>query len=172
MSESKATLAAKLPKLRKQLANAEATASGLRIKIAQIEAQLGGQPVPISGLDALWKVALPIARNRSSKHKCRIEFNRIPKAERPTIETMITALKIWNRCLEWKKDGNQFVPALDRWIKERRWEDLPEDHTPSARYQTIPSAPRPHDPADEITDPAEIAKFLSLKPDRIERVRS
>ena len=167
MSESKATLAGKLPKLRKALADAEATASGLRIKIAQIEAQLDGQAVPLSGLDALWKVALPIARNRSSKHKCRIEFNRIPKADRPAIETMISALKIWNRCLEWKKDGNQFVPALDRWIKERRWEDLPEDHTPSARYQTIPR-PMPQNAPEEAASPAEIAAILgALKPKRM-----
>jgi hypothetical protein len=167
MSESKATLAAKLPKLRKQLADAEATASGLKIKIAQIEAVLDNQPVPVSGLDALWKVALPISRNRSSKHSCRQAWNMIPKGERPTIETMIAALKIWNRCQEWKKDGNQFVPALDRWIKERRWEDLPEVPQASARYQTISKPIPQHDPSEEITDPAEIAKFLSLRPPRM-----
>lgn len=167
MSESKTALAAKLPMLRKQLADAEATVSGLKIKVAQIEALLDGQPVPLSGLDALWKIALPIARNRSSKHLCRKAWNMIPKGERPTIETMIAALKIWNRCLEWKKDGNQFVPALDRWIRERRWEDPPEVPAPSARYQTILKPAAPHNPADEVTDPAEIAKLLGIKPPRM-----
>lgn len=167
MSASKSTIATSLLQLRKKLADTEATASGLKLKIAQAEARITGQPVPINGLDALWKVALPIARNRSSKHLCRKAFNLIPKAERPDIDTMISALKVWNRSLEWKKDGNQFVPALDRWIKERRWEHLPEVPTPSARYVTIiPQKPKP-DPEDEITDPAEIAKFLSLKPERV-----
>lgn len=167
MSESKSALAAKLPKLRKQLADAEAAASTAKLKIAQIEALLDHQPVPVSGLDALWKIALPIARNRSSKHCCRIEWNRIPKAERPTIEQMLESLRKWNRCPEWKQDGNQFVPALHRWIKERRWEDTPEPPTPSARYQHIEKAAAPHDPADEISDPAEIAKILGIRPPRM-----
>lgn len=167
MSDSKAVIAAKANKLRKQLAAAEATVSDLKIKLAQAEAKLTGTAVPLSGLEALWKIALPISRNRSSKHKCRIEFNRIPKSERPTIDTMTHALKSWNRCLEWKKDGNQFVPALDRWIKERRWEDLPEVPTPSARYQTIPRPAAPADPTDAVTDAAEVAKLLSMKPERV-----
>lgn len=167
MSASKAAVATTLTQLRKKLADTEATASGLKLKIAQAEAQITGQPVPLSGLDALWKIALPIARNRSSKHLCRKAFNLIPKGERPDIETMISALKVWNRSLEWKKDSNQFVPALDRWIKERRWEDLPEVPTPSARYVTILTPKPKPNPADEITDPAEIAKFLSLKPERV-----
>jgi hypothetical protein len=167
MSASKATIATTLTQLRKKLADTEATASGLKLKIAQMEAQITGQPVPLSGLDALWKVALPIARNRSSKHLCRKAWNLIPKGERPEVETMISALKVWNRSLEWKKDGNQFVPALDRWIKERRWEDLPEVPTPSARYVTIPKPTQKADPDQEITDPAEIAKFLSIQPDRV-----
>ena len=167
MSASKSTIATTLTQLRKKLADTEATASGLKLKIAQAEAQITGQPVPINGLDTLWKAALPIARNRSSKHLCRKAWNLIPKAERPTIETLVSALKVWNRCLEWKKDSNQFVPALDRWLKERRWEDLPEVPIPSARYVTIiPPKPTPN-PAEEITDPAEIAKFLCLTPNRV-----
>jgi hypothetical protein len=167
MSASKEAIAATANKLRKQIADCEATLSGLKLKLAQAEAKLTGQPVPVSGLDALWKVALPISRNRSSKHLCRKAWNLIPKNDRPTIETMIHALKTWNRCMEWKKDGNQFVPALDRWIRERRWEDLPEVPQASARYQTIPKPVVKHDPSEEITDPAEIAKFLSIKPPRM-----
>lgn len=167
MSESKAALAARANKIRKQLADAEATASGLRIKLAQAEALLTGKAVPVSGLDALWKIAMPIARSRSSRHLCRKAWNMIPKADRPEIQTMVEALKVWNRCPEWKKDGNQYVPALDRWIKERRWEDLPEVPAPSARYQTIPRPAAPVDPSEAVTDAAEVAKLLSMRPDRV-----
>ena len=153
--------------LRKKLADAEATVSGLRIKLAQAEAKQTGQPVPVSGLDALWKIALPIARNRSSKHLCRKAWNLIPRGDRPTIETMLPALKVWNRSIEWKKDGNQFVPALDRWIKERRWEDLPEDAAAPSRYPTAPK-PRIQSNPDEAATPAEIAELLAaLKPRRM-----
>lgn len=167
MSASKEALKITANKLRRQIADAEATLSGLRIKLAQAEAKLGGQPVPVAGLDVLWKTALPIARNRSSKHLCRKAWNMIPKGERPTIETMVAALKVWNRCLEWKKDGNQFVPALDRWIKERRWEDLPEVPQASARYQTIPKA-LPKTTPEESATPDEIREILgALKPPRM-----
>jgi hypothetical protein len=167
MSESKATLTARANKLRKQLADAEAVVAGLTLKLAKTEAQLTGQTVPISGLDELWKIALPIARTRSSKHLCRKAWNMLPKGERPTIATMISALKIWNRCREWKKDGNQFVPALDRWIRERRWEDLPEVEQASSRYRTAPKPIPQADPTEAVTDKAEIAALLRIKPLRM-----
>lgn len=167
MSAAKEALKTSATKLRKQIADCEATLSGLRLKLTQAEAKLTGEPVPVSGLDALWKIALPIARNRSSKHLCRKAWNLIPKGERPTIETMLHALKTWNRCQEWKKDGNQFVPALDRWIKERRWEDLPEVPQASARYQNFPKPLPTHTPEESAT-PEEIAEILgSIKPKRM-----
>ena len=167
MSASKEALKITANKLRKQIADCEATLSGLKLKLAQAEAKLTGQPVPVSGLDALWKVALPIARNRSSKHLCRKAWNLIPKGERPTIEVMIHALKTWNRCIEWKKDGNQFVPALDRWIRERRWEDLPEVPQASARYQNFPK-PLPQTTPEESASAQDIAEILgALKPKRM-----
>lgn len=168
MSDSKQTLISKASTLRRRIAETQADLDNLRAKLASAEARLSGESAPVvSGLDMLWKIALPIARNRSSKHLCRKAWNMIPKGERPTIETMINALKIWNRCIEWKKDGNQFVPALDRWIKERRWEDLPEVPTPSARYQTIQKALPQIAPGEAVTDRAEIAALLSLKPKRM-----
>ncbi len=167
MSESKADIQAKLPRLRKQLADAEATVSGLKLKIAQAEAKLTGQPVPVSGLDALWKVALPISKTRSSKQLCRKAMNLIPKGERPTIEVMVHALKIWNRCTEWKKDGNQYALGLDRWIKERRWEDLPEveqaqSRTPRTLKPVAQTAPEEAATAEDIA-----AAFASLQPRRM-----
>jgi hypothetical protein len=151
----------------KQIADHEAKISALRLKLAQLQAKVHGQSAPISAFVIFWKSALPIARNRSSKHLCRKALNLIPKAERPTMEEMISAIKIWNRCAEWKKDGNQFVPALDRWIRERRWEDLPEVAEAGSRYRNAPVSLPKSDPADAVNDPAEVAKLLSLKPTRM-----
>lgn len=160
---SKAALRATENRLRRELADAEATVSDISIKLAGVVAQLGGESVPVSGIDALWKVALPTARTRSSKHKCRKAWNLIPKAQRPEIETMINALKVWNRCPEWKRDGNQFVPALDKWIKERRWEDLPEVSEAPSRARTLPKVIVQSDPSEAVTDREEIASLLRMR---------
>ena len=167
MSASIEALKVSANKLRKQIATLEATLSGLRLKLAKIEANLTGSPEPISGLDVLWKTAYPIARNRSSKQQCRIEWNRIPKAERPPVEEIIKALKIWNRSEDWKKDGNSFVPGLHKWIKNRCWEDLPDVPQPSARYQNIHKTSAPHPPTEPVTDSAEIAALLALTTTRV-----
>lgn len=72
--------------LRKKLAEAEAVADQLRAKLT-------GGPIPLSGLELLWQAALPKSRERSSKHRCRTAWNRIPQGERPRMEVMIAALK-------------------------------------------------------------------------------
>ena len=169
MSISKATLTATAERLRKQVSTAEASLETLRHKLAAAEAKILNAPAPLSGLDQLWKTALPMARLRSSKFQCRSQWNRIPPAERPPLEVAISALKAWNRSSEWKKDGNLFVPGLHRFIQNRMWEDLPEGSTRDglARYRTTPKPIPQHLPEDEITDPAEIARFLSLRPLRV-----
>ncbi len=167
MAESKTNSAATAERLRKQIAKAEAALDILKNKLAKAEARVSGAPAPVTGLDLLWKEAFPIAKTRSSKFACRTEWNRIPLSERPTIAEALSALKIWKRCDEWKADGNTFVPGLHKWIKNRQWENLPEVTVvdPSARYRSAPKKPEPpSDPSEEVTDPAEIAKILGIKP--------
>lgn len=170
MSASKAQLQSQAETLRKKLAASEATTEILRGKLAKIDAQLTGTPAQVTGLDLLWDAALPMSRTRSSKVQCRSQWNRIPPAERPTVQAAVAALKAWNRCSEWKKDGNQFAPGLHKFIQNRQWESLPEGFVLGdglARYRTTPKPLPVSNPDDEITDPAEIARFLSIKPDRV-----
>lgn len=169
MSKSKEKLIADAERLRLQIADAEANLGHLKAKLARLEAQLTGEPVPSFGLDQLWKTALPIGRTRSSKQNCRIEWNRIPKHDRPTIQTAVDALKIWNRCEEWKKDGHAYVPGLHRWIKSRQWENLPEVSTRdvSARYR-VPQKPVQQTAPEDIATQEDIADILSvLRPNRM-----
>jgi len=166
MSTAQDKLRAQAAALRKKLADAEAVADQHRARLAILEARITGGPVPLSGLEILWQTALPKSRERSSKHRCRTAWNRLPQSERPRVEILLAALKAWNRCEEWKKDGNQFAPGLHRFIAERMWESLPEGDTRDglARYRCTPK-PIPHTaPEDAISDPAEIAAFLSLRP--------
>jgi hypothetical protein len=112
----------------------------------------------------LWKAALPNSRNRSSKHQCRVEWAKIPKAERPLIETLVSALKTWNRSAAWRQDSNAYVPGLHRFIQRRLWEDLPEVMEAGSRYRHAPIIQPARDGSGEVTDAAEIASLLSLKP--------
>lgn len=166
MSAGRDKLESQAARLRDELATAEAIVSDIKTRLAKIEAKLTGEPAPQTGLDMLWAAALPIARTRSSKIQCRTEWLRIPVSARPPVRTVIDALKIWNRCEEWKKDGNAFVPALHRWLKNRQWENLPESSKPdpSARYRTAqPTAPAPL--TDE--DQEALREFLKLPSKRI-----
>lgn len=166
MSAAQDKLRSQAATLRKKLAAAEASADQLRARLAIIEARLTGGPIPLSGLEILWQAALPMSRQRSSKHRCRTAWNRIPQAERPRVEEMIAALKAWNRCHEWKKDGSQFAPGLHRFISERMWEDLPEGEEKRSRYRSAAPAAPTTTPEDQVTDRAEIAALLSIRPTR------
>ena len=158
MSKEQDKLNAQVNRLARQVAEAEAALGSLRAKLARAEARLTGSPAPETGLELLWKSALPIARIRSSKYRCRVEWNRIPQHERPTVKTALSALHAWNRCDEWKKDSNQFAPGLHRFIKERLWEDVPESPSAASRYRSTPP-PAPPEQTDE--DRAALLEFLS-----------
>lgn len=168
MSKAREKQEAAVERLRRQLADAEALAGNLRARLDKAEAKLTGETPQQTGLDLLWDAAPPMARTRSSKFKCRAAWNRIPLSDRPRISVLIDALKIWARCQEWRKDDGQFVPALDRFIRDRRWESLPEcsRNDVAARYRTT-RKPLPAPTGDEITDPAEIARLLSVHPQRM-----
>lgn len=160
----------KIAAVRAQLAKAEATVETLRSKLAKLEAKAAGNPVPITGLDLLWKAAVPMSRMRSSKLQCRQSWNQIPVSDRPSVQVAIDALKAWNACEEWKKDGNAYVPGLHRWIRNRQWEDLPEtkaERDGLARYRVAPKPIPVPRPEDAVTDRQSIAELLSLSPKRM-----
>lgn len=168
MTKAEKQLQARADKLRSKLAEAEALAEHLRNQLAKIDKRITGEPDKQTGLELLWKAAPPMARTRSSKVQCRKAWNLIPEAERPKIAEIIAAMRAWSRCWDWKKDGGMFVPGLHRWIQDRRWENLPEDTagTGTRGFEAPKRAPQA-DPADVVTDPAEIAKLLSRRVQRI-----
>ena len=169
MTPADKKLHARANRLRDSIAKAQGTVDHLQAQLRKVEAKLAGDPPTETGLDLLWEAAPAMARNRSSRLKCRVAWNKVPVTERPRIPELISALKVWSRCQEWRKDDGQFVPALDRWIKERRWVDLPEDgkNDVAARYRTTPKPIAPTSPEDAVTDPAEIAKLLSVRAPRM-----
>lgn len=171
MTSAEKKLHAQAEKLRDQLAKAQAIVDDLAARLRKVEGKISSDPSPETGLEILWKEAPRMARTRSSKFKCRAAWNRIPPTQRPRVVEVIAALKAWSRCSEWKKDDGQFVPALDRWIKERRWESLPEESNSdvAARYRVASKPARFTAPEDVATpeDIAEIFKALSPKSRRM-----
>lgn len=159
MSETEETIG----KLRRQIAELESRLDALRIRLAKAEAKLSGTKpaAPGTGLEMLWAAALPKARERSSRHRCRVEWNRIPIAERPLVKTLLDALQAWNRCEAWRCDGHAFVPGLHRFIKDRMWEDLPQDSRRIIDRPTTKTAPTPTRTEE---DEAALREFLNLKP--------
>ena len=165
MSESKAKSQATANRLRKQIAAAEAKLDIDKAKLAKIEAQLEGKPAPVTGLDKLWNIAPAMARKRSSKFDCRKAWNKIPVGERPTIAEVISAMELWCKDKEWRREDDTYVYGLDKWITKRQWENLPEITVvnPSARYSTPVRKPQqPADPSDEVTDPEEMRRLLGM----------
>lgn len=152
--------AAKIAKLRKEIALLEAQLGGLREDLARLE-RAPGDESPLSGLDLLWKAALPKSRERSSRYQCRVAWNSIPKADRPDLEVAVAALRAWNKSEEWSKDGGKFAPGLHLFISRRRWEDVPEVRDPIAKYRPAkPAAPAPVSKAEDFASEAEIAAIL------------
>jgi hypothetical protein len=81
----------------------------------------------------IWNLAPSKSRTRSSKKKVFDAWRRVPKNARPTPLDLITAIKAWASCEDWTKDGGQFAPGLHLWIKDQKWEDLPEGSTPTTK---------------------------------------
>ena len=152
--------AAKIAKLRKEIVALEAKLGGLREDLARLERH-EGDTSPLSGLDLLWKAALPISRQRSSKHQCRVAWHRLPAAERPPIEEAVAALKAWNQCDQWTKDRNAYAKGLHLFIQYRLWEDVPQVSDPLAKYRpSKPAAPVAPPAAGELADADDVAEIL------------
>ena len=72
----------------------------------------------------LWNNSPKQARNRSSKKKVADAWNRVKS--KPDKNQILDAMDAWCRCDDWRKDQGQFIQGLHIWIKDEKWEDLPD----------------------------------------------
>ncbi|RYD18853.1 MAG: hypothetical protein EOP88_21160 [Verrucomicrobiaceae bacterium] len=165
MSLSKDAKAARIARQECKVSDLEAALDHEREKLAGMKGE-GPQVDQADDITPLWEVAPDMARKRSSPLKCRKAWKRIKPADRPSMEDVLLAMFAWKRDPEWKRDGGQFVPALDRWINEQRWEDPPQQTEAPSRAR-LPQKPLPVASDEAVTDPAEIAALLGTKPRRI-----
>ena len=159
---------ATIESLRRQVADAEAVLGGLRARLAKMEAAAAGEAAPVCGLDLLWDAALPISRQRSSRHKCRLAWARLPASARPTIARAVAALEAWNRCKQWCLDDHLYAKGVDKFISNRMWEDLPVESKAAAplhrNMSPTPKPPAGPDANAEKLSKDEIARLLGRQP--------
>jgi hypothetical protein len=86
---------------------------------------------------SLWNNTPKSSRNRSSKKKVAEAWKRVES--KPDQETLLNAINAWCRCEDWKKDSGQFIPGLHIWIKDEKWESLPEAASNQPQQQTMPN---------------------------------
>ncbi len=79
---------------------------------------------------SLWKQAPEKSRRRSSQVKVNRAWKAVRASERPSRDELLHAIGCWKQSEDWQKDGGQFAMALDRWIRERQWQNCPDLEIP------------------------------------------
>ena len=74
----------------------------------------------------LWNNSPAKARNRSSKKKVSEAWKKIKTSDRPCSQQLVEAIKAWSLTEDWQ---NGYAPGLHLWIKDEKWQDLPEHGT-------------------------------------------
>lgn len=80
----------------------------------------------------LWNEAPEKSRRRSSKAQVFEAWQKIKTSSRPPREILIPAMTAWSKCDDWTKDEGEYVQGLHLWIKNRKWESLPESKKPAS----------------------------------------
>ena len=85
------------------------------------------RPVLSGPLGALWSLCPAKGRERSSKKKVATAWKNLKP--QPTIEAVTESLKLWIESDEWSREDGRFVPALDRWLRDRKFDTVPSPKT-------------------------------------------
>tara|TARA_R110000787_G_scaffold5230_3_gene19253 strand:+ start:856 stop:1671 length:816 start_codon:yes stop_codon:yes gene_type:complete len=80
-------------------------------------------------VDAAWKNCPAKGRNRSSREKVKKAFNQIQAKARPTAAAITCSMLAWAESPDWIKDGGEFVCGCHIWVKDKKWENPPEETT-------------------------------------------
>ncbi len=92
-------------------------------------------------VEALWKLAIPKSKDRSSKKNVYDAWQKLkPK---PDEETVKQSFESWSNCHEWTKDGGQYAPGIHIWIKDRKWENGNPSQATQPGFNIRPSYDQP-----------------------------
>lgn len=77
-------------------------------------------------LEEFWQLMPSTSRNRSTKSKVKSAWQRIKKSEKPTPDAFLDSVRAWIESDDWQRDGGKFVQGAHLYIKDKKWESLPE----------------------------------------------
>ena len=77
-------------------------------------------------LERFWEAYPRAGRIRSSRKKVLVEWKKLADVDP---DFFLESLRLWNDSPEWQKDEGKFVLAADRYIRERKFDDPPEERT-------------------------------------------
>ena len=75
-------------------------------------------------LEKLWQSSPKKSRERSSKKQVKSEWSKIKAGDRPELSKAWNAIEAWKKSEKWM---NGFCEGLHLWIRNRQWENLPEE---------------------------------------------
>jgi hypothetical protein len=96
------------------------------------------------GLLRFWKAYPQRGRDNSSRPDCLSWWKKLSLESKT--EVVLAALESWKRSAKWLKDGGQYIEGAHRWLKGRKFEELPSGQSPVG----VNGAGRLHKP-DEST---------------------
>jgi hypothetical protein len=85
------------------------------------------RPALSEPLGALWSLCPAKGRERSSKKKVATAWKNLKP--QPTVEAVTESLRLWIDSDEWSREDGRFVPALDRWLRDRKFDTVPSPKT-------------------------------------------
>lgn len=84
------------------------------------------EPEAVDGKRLVWDASPPKARTRSSRKKLGQAWN-TAKIRPEEVPRILRGLEIAKQSHDWQKQGGEFIPAIDRWVRDRRFESLTEE---------------------------------------------
>lgn len=93
------------------------------------------------GFLRFWQALPKVSRTRSSRKVCFDQWTKL-KCE-PRAGEIIDALDHWKKCVDWRKDGGNYIPGAHRWLKDEKWEDVPEAAQENFEDPDDPDGPGP-----------------------------
>ena len=73
---------------------------------------------------AIWGEYPQIGRTRSSKSQLKEAIAKL--SPMPSVSDVTTSLSLWKKCDQWTKQEGEFVPAVHRFVKDRKFDDPPQ----------------------------------------------
>ena len=81
----------------------------------------------------MWDAYPAKGRERSSRKKVETAWKQIKNSI--DVADVLKAIAIWSKSINWTQSNGQYVPAIDRWLRYKGFEDLPSGYAAKIKRQ-------------------------------------